>query len=107
MLSLGDRTEQLCHSFELHVAVLQLPLMFCSSSTAPISRMIEASLGNMPTTSARRLTSLFKRSSGFVSGMPLLASVVSAVRHARSLRATGTGEPGARKVGRPLSSDEL
>ena len=29
------------------------------------------------------------------------------LRAARSLRATGTGELGARKVGRPLSLDEL
>ncbi len=39
--------------------------------------------------------------------MPLLASVVPAVGRVRSLRATGTGEPGARKVGRPLSHHEL
>src|SRR5205814_299832 len=39
---------------------------FCSSNTAPISRMMAASLGKMPTTSARRLTSLLSRSSGLV-----------------------------------------
>lgn len=37
-----------------------------SSNTAPISRVMAPSFGNMPTTSARRLTSLFKRSSGLV-----------------------------------------
>jgi hypothetical protein len=44
---------------------------------------------------------------GLVSGMPVLASVVSTARWMRSLRATGTGEPGAWKVGRPLSHHEL
>src|ERR1700687_2580445 len=33
---------------------------------APTRRVMEASLGKMPTTSARRLTSLFRRSSGLV-----------------------------------------
>lgn len=39
---------------------------FCSSRAAPISRVMLASLGKMPTTLARRLTSLFKRSTGLV-----------------------------------------
>ena len=39
---------------------------FCSKSTAPISRMMDASFGKMPTTSARRFTSLLKRSIGLV-----------------------------------------
>jgi len=63
--------------------------------------------GKMPTTSVLRLISPFSRSSGFVSGMPVLASVVFACAWMRSLWATGTGELGARKVGRPLSLDEL
>lgn len=31
---------------------------FCSKSTAPLRRMIEAAFGSIPTTSARRLASL-------------------------------------------------
>src|SRR5579859_6648509 len=37
----------------------------CSASTAPTRRTTAAGLGKMPTTSVRRLTSLFNRSSGF------------------------------------------
>src|SRR3982751_5143836 len=37
-----------------------------SARTAPTSRITAASLGKMPTTRARRLISLFTRSSGFV-----------------------------------------
>jgi len=39
---------------------------FCSSKMAQMSRMMDCSLGKMPTTSARRLTSLFNLSSGLV-----------------------------------------
>ena len=39
---------------------------FCSRSTAPIRRTMAGSLGKIPTTSARRLTSLLSRSSGLV-----------------------------------------
>jgi hypothetical protein len=39
---------------------------FCSSRTAPISRVMLASFGKIPTTSARRFTSLFNRSNGLV-----------------------------------------
>jgi len=38
----------------------------CSSSTAPTRRVIAASLGKMPTTRVRRLTSSFTRSSRLV-----------------------------------------
>jgi transposase-like protein len=39
---------------------------FCSSSSAPTSRMTAASLGKIPTTSLRRLVSPLRRSSGLV-----------------------------------------
>src|SRR3989344_5544517 len=39
---------------------------FCSISTAPTRRMMLSSFGKIPTTSARRLTSLLSRSSGLV-----------------------------------------
>ena len=39
-----------------------------------------ASLGKIPTTSARRLISPLSRSSGLVSGMPVWLSVVAAAR---------------------------
>lgn len=38
---------------------------FCSSSSAPTRRVIDSSLGKMPTTSVRRLISPLRRSSGF------------------------------------------
>jgi len=37
-----------------------------------------ASFGKMPTTSARRLTSLFSRSKGFVTGMKIAVPALSA-----------------------------
>jgi hypothetical protein len=55
--------------FDLHVAVLGLPFVVLLDSAAPISRVIEASFGKIPTTSARRFTSLFSRSNGLVTGM--------------------------------------
>ena len=39
---------------------------FCSSRMAPISRVMAASLGKMPTTLVRRLISPLRRSRGFV-----------------------------------------
>ena len=39
---------------------------FCSNGPAPTGRVIEASLGTMPTISARRLTSLSRRAIGLV-----------------------------------------
>jgi hypothetical protein len=54
------------HRLGLHIAVLELPFVVGLSSTAPIRRTMAPSLGKIPTTSARRLTSLFSRSSGFV-----------------------------------------
>jgi hypothetical protein len=62
---IGGRS-QFDHGFDLHVPLLQLPLVVLLEHTAPISRMIAASLGKMPTTSARRLTSLLSRSNGLV-----------------------------------------
>jgi len=38
------------HGLDLHVAALQLPLVVCSSKMAPMSRMMDCSLGKMPTT---------------------------------------------------------
>ena len=40
----------------------------------PAGHLDQCSFGKMPTTSARRFTSLFKRSSGLVTGMMLVAS---------------------------------
>ena len=94
--------------FQRHVArTLHRPFIILLEQHGADEADEGRSLGKIPTTSARRFTSLFRRSSGLVSGMPVPASVVLAVRRARSLRATGTGELGARKVGRPLSLNEL
>ena len=57
---------ELGHGLELHVAVLELHSSCCSMRTASTRRTIAASFGKMPTTSARRFTSLFSRSSGLV-----------------------------------------
>ncbi len=65
-------------TFDLHVAVLQQPLIILSSSTAPISRVMLASFGKMPTTSARRLTSLFSRSNGLVTVMKIAVPALPA-----------------------------
>jgi hypothetical protein len=51
---------------------------FCSNRTAPISRVMLASFGKMPTTSARRLISLFNRSNGLVTGMKIAVPARSA-----------------------------
>ena len=45
---------------------VQPPPVGCSRMAAPIRRTLLHSLGKMPTTSARRFTSLFSRSSGLV-----------------------------------------
>jgi hypothetical protein len=55
------RGERLDHNFDLQIAALYWHSSFCSSSTAPIGPAIAASLGKMPTTSPRRLTSLWSR----------------------------------------------
>ena len=65
-LLVGERRGELGHALDLHVAVLELPLVLASISTAPIKRVMLSSFGKMPTTSARRFTSLFSRSSGLV-----------------------------------------
>ena len=54
------------HGLELHVAVLELPLVVLLEQHGADQADDRASLGKMPTTSARRLTSLFRRSSGLV-----------------------------------------
>jgi len=62
----GAGRGQLGHDFDLHVAMLQLRFVVLLEQDGAISRMIAASLGKMPPTSARRLTSLLSRSSGLV-----------------------------------------
>ena len=48
---------------------------FCSRRMAPTSRVMAASLGKMPTTLVRRLTSAWSRSIGFVDGgLPVLVT---------------------------------
>jgi hypothetical protein len=49
----GIGREQLGHRLDLHVAVLQLPLVIRLQQHGPDQRMIEGSPGKMPTTSAR------------------------------------------------------
>ena len=44
---------------------------FCSSRIAPTRRVMASSLGKMPTTLVRRLTSICSRSMGLVTGMKL------------------------------------
>jgi hypothetical protein len=48
LIGSSSRLQELGHGLELHVAVLQLPLVILSSSTAPIRRVIAASFGKMP-----------------------------------------------------------
>ena len=57
---------ELGHGLELHVAVLELPLVVLLHEDGADQADDRASLGKMPTTSARRLTSLLSRSSGLV-----------------------------------------
>src|SRR5438105_1458817 len=60
------------------VAIGQAAMGGSLAGTAPISRVMLASFGKMPTTSARRLTSLLRRSSGLVTGMKIAVPTRSA-----------------------------
>jgi hypothetical protein len=51
LISIDQRRCKFRHPLDLQVAVLEQHLSFCSSSIAPISRVMLASLGKMPTTS--------------------------------------------------------
>lgn len=57
---------QALQAFKLHVASVQLPLLVCSSSIAPTSRVMAASFGKMSTTLVHRLISVFNRPDGLV-----------------------------------------
>ena len=63
-------------------------------------RMIEPSFGKMPTTSARRFTSLFRRSSEFVTGMTVAvpSDPAAVFQPRRMVRPSGTGGTGSTQV---------
>ena len=62
----GHWVEHLAHGLDAHVAVLHLPFVIGLEQDG-VNEADDGGLeGKMPTTSARRFTSLFKRSSGFV-----------------------------------------
>jgi hypothetical protein len=67
-LGLGAGGCKLGHGFELHVAVLRLPFIVLLHEDGADEANIAGFLGKMRTTSARRLTSLLRRSSGLVTG---------------------------------------
>lgn len=65
-LGVDCRRCKLGHSLDLHVTAPEQPLVILLDHTAPISRVMMTSLGKMPTTSPRRLTSVLRCSSGLV-----------------------------------------
>ena len=80
---------------------------FCSSRIAPTSLTRASSLGKMPTTPVRRLTSPLSRSRPLVTGMRVGAEVrLRATSLRRMVRPSGTEAPGARRCGQADLFDE-
>jgi hypothetical protein len=81
---------------------------FRSSRIAPTRRVIASSLGKMPTTSVRRLTSPLSRSRPLVTGMrePAPKARLRATSLRRMVRPSGTEAPGARRCGQADLFDE-
>ena len=101
------RRDKLCHCLDLHVAVLQLPfvILFQQHRAAqPNDRCFIGEYANDIGSALNLLVQPFQRICiGYAgAGFRRVYRKVT-----RSLRATGTGESGARKVGRPLSHHEL
>ena len=65
-LEVGGLVGRFCEALDLHVAILRLPIVVLLHENGADEPHDRVSFGKMPTTSARRLTSLFSRSSGFV-----------------------------------------